>query len=1269
MSANDSQLKSNRQRMIHDRAIDTRLLDKIPDAAIITDLSGVIIYWNDSATRLFGWTSQEMVGRPYIERFPESARSWLSEELQKRQDGQTWVGEFEDYRKDGSRIWIDATVSCIDDREGRPIAILGISHDITIRKTTEMQLRESQHRLAEAQKLAKMASWCWDPNTQKVWWSDAIYELFGVEPGKVQPSFQAFLSLLHPDDRPTAIRRANAVHAGSEMEANDLRLIRPDGQLIWIHSKSRAVRDANGHILLVEGTDQDITERKLAEQRLKLSEERYRAFVDHNLDAVTIHDRSGRIIDVNHQACIALGYTREELIGMLPYEFDTKTSRKDFEKYEADLNEGRQTRFETCHRRRDGTVFPVEVRIRPFPYAGECAHLAFARDLTQFKQTERSLWESQYLLQRIGDNLPGGFIFRYQYRPGGEHRVIYASKGVEEVLGVDADALCMDPNILSQLMDQANSKKLRDSLDQSLRDGSKLDIELQVVRQSQQKRWIHVRATPRQEEDGSTVWDGVVIDVTERNLVELALRTSEERLRLATTATNDAIWDYDVASGDVTWNENYSRDFARTEGESNSQWWVERIHVDDRQRVHQSFANAITGASSHWSANYRFKKSDGSWAEVEDRAYITRDEHGKARRIVGAMRNVTERNKAERALRESEERFRSVLDHSPVLVFLEDLDGRYLFMNEKCAEAWGVRPGEWLGKTAADFLPADVAERFNQHCQRLVTENRIQHIQEEILWNDGARHRLLVVLFPLVDPNGEMYAICGIATDVTQWQRTQEERDRLWNNAPYLILIASHAGIIEQVNPAWTRQLGWQAHELTGQSVRDLVYGADRADFDEMLATLCIGDTVNTTTFRMVCKDGSTRWTSWNPVNSPTKGSWYGFGRDVTEKKRLEAQFRQSQKMEAIGQLAGGVAHDFNNLLTVIRGYSELLINDCVDQPSTMEQLKAICEASDRASGLTAQLLAFSRKAIIDPKVLDLNHTVEGTTRMLRRLIGEDIRLECELDPNLLKVRIDPVQLEQILMNLAINARDAMPRGGVLRITTRNRIDEDVHVSDRASARPTLWVELSIEDNGIGMDEEVKAHLFEPFYTTKGIGRGTGLGLATVYGIVHQANGTVQVESQIGAGSTFRVLLPAFVEPSEDERFGQLRGTNQGHGTILLVEDEEAVRELAQLILNSSGYDVLTARCGNEALDIVRDTNRNIDLLLSDVVMPDLSGSELARQVQQMRPGIRVLYMSGYTDDQIVRGGVRTSTNSFLQKPFTPSSLTGKILEVLREPS
>ncbi len=474
--------------------------------------------------------------------------------------------------------------------------------------------------------------------------------------------------------------------------------------------------------------------------------------------------------------------------------------------------------------------------------------------------------------------------------------------------------------------------------------------------------------------------------------------------------------------------------------------------------------------------------------------------------------------------------------------------------------------------------------------------------------------------------------------------------------------------LITDWNTGAEHLFGYTSAETIGRPVTMLIPPDRREEAARVTKRVCRGEEVLAYESVRLRKDGVEVPVSVRMSPIRENGRIVGLAsisRDLTNARQLEAQLRQAQKMEAVGQLAGGVAHDFNNILTVINGYSEMLLGEQEPDSPGYQMLEQISEAGRRAASLTSQLLAFSRKQVLQPKVVDLNDTVRTSEKMLRRLIGEDVRLTTTLATRLGHVKVDPGQMEQVIMNLAVNARDAMLDGGRVTIETADVNVDEEHAKTRAEIWPGRYALLSVSDTGTGMDEETKARIFEPFFTTKEVGKGTGLGLAMVHGIIKQSGGHIVVDSEPGRGTTFNIYLPA-VEG--------LRATGKSHAgadvprgaeTILLVEDEEAVRRLAKMALRNAGYTVLEASHGGEAVRLAEAHKGPIHLLVSDVVMPEMGGRLLAERLSASRPGLKVLFVSGYTDDAVVRHGIVESEMFFLHKPFSPAGLSGKVREAL----
>jgi PAS domain S-box-containing protein len=528
------------------------------------------------------------------------------------------------------------------------------------------------------------------------------------------------------------------------------------------------------------------------------------------------------------------------------------------------------------------------------------------------------------------------------------------------------------------------------------------------------------------------------------------------------------------------------------------------------------------------------------------------------------------------------------------------------------------------------------------------------------------------------DESGRITGSLSSGTDVTERTvavealRDTEERMRFaLQNASVGIWDLDYTTGVARWSEILESQFGLQPGMFGGtfEAFVELVHPDDRESVLETVAKAIKSGADFSYSHRTIRPDGKERWLSGagrillGEHGEPVRG--IGISQDVTERRTLEVQFQQAQKMEAVGRLAGGVAHDFNNLLTVILGFCELLLAEGDPDDPRQVDIAEIQKAGARGAGLTRQLLAFSRKQIIEPTLLDLNVVVADMRAMLGRLIGEDVKIVVGLRPDLALVTADRGQVEQIVMNLAVNARDAMPKGGTLTIETANIELDEHYAKTHLAATPGSYVGLTVTDTGTGMTPQVQARLFEPFFTTKGPGKGTGLGMATVYGIITRCGGSVGVYSEVGKGTAFKVYFPrADAAEMVVEAHAPLARPRAGIHTVLVVEDEEGLRDLAKRLLQRHGYTVLVAAHADEALRLF-DEHPSIDVLLTDVVMPGASGPDLTRQLIDQRPALRVIYMSGYTEEAIVQHGVIKPGIAFLNKPFTSEALAEKISEVL----
>jgi two-component system cell cycle sensor histidine kinase/response regulator CckA len=641
------------------------------------------------------------------------------------------------------------------------------------------------------------------------------------------------------------------------------------------------------------------------------------------------------------------------------------------------------------------------------------------------------------------------------------------------------------------------------------------------------------------------------------------------------------------------------------------------------------------------------------------------------------------RSRQDDELRRSQNRWRTLVETANQGVWTIDPAGRVDYLNARMAELLGVRPEEVLGKRFLRFFTAE--ERRNPRWRAAPDPGLRDTIEVEIARADGRALRVLMSRSSLVDDRGNQQGALGIVTDITARSEAAEsvaasERyfRSLIENSLDSVAILDGERRFTYLSPNVRTVLGYHPDELRGQTPFDILHPDDMRTAVSCVEQACLAPgEVSFARVRFRHKDGTWRWIDASLRNLLNDEMVHGLvlnWHDVTERyqaeqalRQSEEKLRQAQKIEAIGRLAGGIAHDFNNLLTAILTTAQLAAMDVAEGSSMRSDLGEIQQAAERAAGLTRQLLAFSRRQVLRPRTVDLALVVADLEKMLVRLIGEDVELNSLIEPNC-NVRADPGQLEQVIMNLALNARDAMPRGGRLTLRT-GKVDLDVEDGRRMFGCPVArgsYVRLQVEDTGLGMDESTLQHIFEPFFTTKEMGKGTGLGLATVYGIVKQSGGYIRATSHVGTGSMFEIFLPETSEMA-DAPVKRLPSMESGKGeTVLLVEDEELVRAAAGKALLRSGFHVLEANNGVHALKVYGLAR--VDLVITDLVMPEMGGRELATRLRQHNPDVKVLFTSGYTDDPTIRGGETARGIAFLPKPFTPESLGQKAREVLDQP-
>jgi two-component system, cell cycle sensor histidine kinase and response regulator CckA len=658
-----------------------------------------------------------------------------------------------------------------------------------------------------------------------------------------------------------------------------------------------------------------------------------------------------------------------------------------------------------------------------------------------------------------------------------------------------------------------------------------------------------------------------------------------------------------------------------------------------------------------------------------------------------------ESKRAEERIAASEAQFQTLANAMPQLCWMARADGWIFWYNQRWYEYTGTTPAQMDGWGWQSVHNPEVLPKVLERWKGCIASAKPFEMIFPLRRGDGEFQPFLTRVMPVCDQSGKVSGWFGTNTDISEQLRTEEELRRLndelekrvaertvelearkraeearrvteerhralFEYSPDGIVIADPQSYYLDANSSMCRMLGYTHDELVGLHASDIVVQDEIPQIGPALSVIKTkSDYQREWRFRR--KDGSVFSADVMATMMPD-GNLLGVIRDITERKKMEEQLRMSQRMEAIGRLAGGVAHDFNNLLAVILGCSDVMLDELAADHPAVKRAEMIRKAGTSAADLTRQLLAFSRQQMLQPRVLDLKQVVERAQVLLARLIGENIELTVLVEPSLWNVKADPGQIEQVLLNLAVNARDAMPQGGRLTIEARNVELDASYVKEHPQVIAGPYVMLVVEDTGSGMNHETQLRIFDPFFTTKELGKGTGLGLATVYGIVKQSGGYIWVYSEPGQGSAFKVYLPRVenaAQPVRGDEPGE--GTVGGSETILLAEDSASLREMVRDYLESVGYTVLEAATGGDALDRAKSFAGTIQLLLTDVVMPGMSGPELARQIGCLRPGIKVIFTSGYTDDAIARHGGFDPAIAFIQKPYRPRALARKIREVL----
>jgi PAS domain S-box-containing protein len=962
--------------------------------------------------------------------------------------------------------------------------------------------------------------------------------------------------------------------------------------------------------------------------------------------------------------------------------------------------------------------------------------LGVISDITGQREAEKALQKSEsryrFLTEHSNDVV---------WSMGMDLRYSFLSPSVFNIFGITPEEALK--RTLDEIMPPRSLNRLLSLIQNGTEDDPGLRnpkvIELEMYRADGSILWAEISfSLVRGENNAPAEIIGATRDITKRKLAEEALRVSEERFRTAAHIANDVVFERDFETGTAMYYGDIDalHGYAPGEFPRTMEGWCEVCHPDDLNHMLNSVREQFL-SEKPIAREFRSRKKDGTYLHWIDHYQLIKNKKGLPHKWIGVQTNITEQKIAEQKLKESEERYRTLIENQGEGFVTMDLSGKFLFANPAAEEIFGVSLGTLQGRRLDEFTTEDSFQWFLEQMEKRRAGQKNTYELTIINANKDKRH-LLITGTPQRDKNGIVHESLAVFRDMTEWKKAKESEI---HHARDLSFLSSTAMRFIEANPEEDiyKLIGEQIFEqipncfiilneydpATDSLICRHLFGMGKRlqavmkflDGDIVGRNFKINETVDRRPMysgKLEQIEGGVAELSFNTIPASIArmiekflgikiilgiGFVYKdrlFGNAIfilredtelrtqlvetyihqasialqrkyvfQEKLELEEQFRHAQKMEAVGRLAGGISHDFNNILTGITGYAEVLLHSLdPDDPKTQDVLE-IQKAAERAVVLTSQLLAFSRKQIIDPKVIDLNSIITTSINMLKRLIGENILLEFKPGEEFMLVKSDVGQIEQVLVNLVINAKDAISGGGVISLETRNTLIDQEFCRKHAEAATGHYAMLVVSDTGAGMNENTLQHCFEPFFTTKDKGKGTGLGLSTVYGIVKQCGGFITVHSLAGKGSNFRIFFPAVKGDLADETTVVPEDPPTGRENILLVEDEEMVRNLARKILERQGYRVLSAACGEEAIQIAEKEIGSIDLLLTDVIMPNMNGRELGDRLELLKPGIPVLFMSGYTADVIAQHGVLEEGTNYLKKPFTIRSLSTKVREVL----
>jgi PAS domain S-box-containing protein len=1009
------------------------------------------------------------------------------------------------------------------------------------------------------------------------------------------------------------------------------------------------------------------TARERAEKALSESEDRYRSLFNNSMDAVLLTVPDGGILSANKAACRMFDRTEEEIRAIGRKGLVDPADPRLAPLLEERARTGRAT-GELLFVRKDGSRFPGEVSSLLFEDArGEMRTSMVIRDITERKQAEEALRASEAKFRHLVENLGKEYFF---YRHDINGIFTYVSPSVTDMLGYLPQEIAS--HYSRYLTENPINREVAHYTDLNLRGIQQAPYLLELLHKDGSARWLEVSEYPARDQSGNIIAiEGIARDITERAVMEEHERLASRKWQATFDAIRDAVCLLDLNGTILQCNKAMADFLRKPESEILGGTCWELMHgasgpID---------SCPVTRMKVTLQREHRELQVNGKWISITVDPIM--DETGKLTGAVHITSDVSERKAMEQGLRDSLDKFRSVAEQSLVGIYIIQ-DGVFKYVNKTFADIFHYSAEELTNNRSPRDITVpedwDIVEEFGRRRGMGTSSSGSYEIR-------GLRKDGEVISVEIYESRALFEgrtANIGALLDISQRKKAEQAvRDSegklqaITRTAQDAIVLLTDRGTISYWNPAAEMMFGYSAGEVVGKEPAFIMPERFREPHAQAFKRFAetgegpkLGATMEITGLR---RDGTEfpLELSISGFLLDNKRHASGIIRDITERKKLEAQLLHAQKMEAIGTLAGGIAHDFNNILNVIIGYGSLVLEGMEADDPSWDRMREVLAAADRAANLTKRLLTFSRKEVVDFKHILVDDIVSGVEKLLSRIIGEDIELRIQLAGKKAVIFSDAGQLEQVLMNLVANARDAMPTGGCLAISTGSATIDDGFIAAHGFGTVGKYASISISDTGVGMNAETQSKIFEPFYTTKGVGEGTGLGLSIAYGIIKQHKGFIQVYSETGRGSVFKILLPMSDEAAGEPLVADTSELQGGTETILIAEDEAPLRDLMRIILESFGYAVLAAEDGEEAERMFLEHRDRIRLVILDMIMPKKSGKDAADEIKKVRPGIRILFMSGYSEDMIKKQGMTEEGLEYVQKPVSPKVLLKKVRELL----